>query len=141
MQRSDAVGLWLSDGLLPGVVIVLGGILLIRGIRWTESRYQHRLDERIAAAIDRTDVASESLKRSRMIVQAAGWVARVLLYLIVLFLALDVLGISLAVFYFLIRTPLADQDASEGSGVRQPSLAISVPLLQHVVLTEAGSHA
>ena len=95
----------LSDNLLPGVVIVHGASLLVRGIRWTESRYQHRLDERIAAAIDRTDVASESLKRSRMIVQAA------------------------------------DRDASEGSGARQPSLAISVPLLQHVVLTEAGSHA
>jgi hypothetical protein len=68
MQRFDAVALWLRDDLLPGVVIVLGGVLLIRCIRWTESRYQTRLDARIAAVIDRNDLpcsGSDLSQRSR----------------------------------------------------------------------------
>ncbi len=36
MQRFDAVGRWLRDHLLPASVIVLGGILLIRCVRWIE---------------------------------------------------------------------------------------------------------
>jgi hypothetical protein len=69
MQRFDAVGRWLRDDFLPGLIIVLGGVL-IRCIRWTESRCKQRLDARMAAAIKRSDVASESLKRSRAVRQA-----------------------------------------------------------------------
>jgi small conductance mechanosensitive channel len=96
MQHFDAVGLWLRNDLLPALVIVLGGVLVLRCIRWAESRYQNRLDAQIAAAIDRNDVASESLKHSRAVVQAVGWAARVLVYTVVLFFVLEVLGVPLA---------------------------------------------
>ena len=87
---------WLKNELLPGVVVLLGGVLIVRAIRWLETQYEEDIDAKIRAAIDRDDVASERLKRSRAILQAAGWAARVIATIATVSLGLHVMGLPLA---------------------------------------------
>jgi moderate conductance mechanosensitive channel len=115
MQRFEAVNLWLRDDLLPGLLVVLGGILLVRVIRWIETQYNEEIDKQIRAAIERNDVASEQLKRSRAIVQAVGWATAALAYMVILFLAVRALGVPLATLI----APAAVAGVAIGFGAQQ----------------------
>lgn len=91
----DTVTSWLSDGLLPALLLVVGGILIVRTINWVERQYERDIDTKMATAVDNDDVASEQLKRSRAIVQAVGWVTGATVRLITLGVAIHLLGVPL----------------------------------------------
>jgi small conductance mechanosensitive channel len=94
-MNTDALTPWLRDALLPGVLVLVGGALLLRAWRWGQGKYEREIDGKIAAAVDRDDVASESLKRSRAILQAIGWSVSAIATIAAVSLSLHVLGVPL----------------------------------------------
>jgi moderate conductance mechanosensitive channel len=94
-MNTEALTPWMRDALLPGVLVLLGGALLLRAWRWVEGQYERDLDGKIAALLDRDDVASESLKRSRAILQAVGWSVSAIATIAAVSLSLHVLGVPL----------------------------------------------
>lgn len=95
---TDTFTTWLGDDFLPGIVIVIGGVLIVRAVGWLERRHRRQLDSRIVASLDRDDVASERLKQSRAVVQAVGWAARVVVIVASLTFGVTVMGVPLATF-------------------------------------------
>jgi small-conductance mechanosensitive channel len=87
---------WLRDHGLPGVLVVIGGTLLLRALRWIEHQYEADIDARIRTAVDRDDVASERLKRSRAVLRAVGWATSVTVTIASASLAIHVMGVPLA---------------------------------------------
>jgi small conductance mechanosensitive channel len=86
---------WLRNDFLPGVVVIIGGVLVARGVRWVEERYRVDLDRRLHENFAENDVASERLKRSRAVVEAVGWTAVALVYIITLTLGINIMGVPL----------------------------------------------
>lgn len=91
----DLLTTWLRNGLLPAAAILVGGGLLVRVARWIEGRYRVGMDEQLAAVREEADDASEQLKRSRAVVEALGWCARVVIVSVALAFALNVVGVPL----------------------------------------------
>ena len=56
---------WLRNHLLPALILVVGSVLLVRLIHWGAHLWEADVDRRIHEAVDRDDVASEQLKRTR----------------------------------------------------------------------------
>ena len=92
----ESLSAWLRNDFLPGVLIVLGGLLLLRVVRWIEERYRQDIDAKIRAAVDRDDVASERLKRSRAILRAISWTASVVITIAAVTFGLHVMGVPLS---------------------------------------------
>src|SRR6476659_181118 len=84
-------GHWLSNDFLPGVVVVIGGVLVARSVRWIEEKYRVDLDRRLKESLEANDVASERLKRSRAVVEAVGWTAVALVYIVTLTLGVHIM--------------------------------------------------
>ena len=95
-QASEPFQFWLRNGLLPGVVILVGGILLARACRWIENHYRIDLDQRLTESVENNDVASERLKHSRAALQAIGWASVALVYTVTVSFALHVFGVPFA---------------------------------------------
>jgi small conductance mechanosensitive channel len=86
---------WLRNDFLPGVVVIIGGVLVARAVRWVEERYRIDLDRRLQETKAAHDVVSERLKRSRAVVEAVGWTAIALVYIITLTLGINIMGVPL----------------------------------------------
>ncbi len=86
---------WLRNDFLPGVVVIIGGVLVARGVRWIEERYRVDLERRLHENYAANDVVSERLKRSRAVVEAVGWTAVALVYIISLTLGVNIMGVPL----------------------------------------------
>ncbi|HEY4947621.1 MAG TPA: mechanosensitive ion channel family protein [Acidimicrobiales bacterium] len=76
-------------------MLLLGAGLTVRFAHWVGARRRHWVDVQIRGQIESGAVASEGLKRSRAISEAAEWVAVALTYFIASILAFDRLGIPL----------------------------------------------
>jgi len=86
---------WLRNDFLPGVVVIIGGVLVARSVRWVEERYRIDLERRLQETRAANDVVSERLKRSRAVVEAVGWTAVALVYIITLTLGVNIMGVPL----------------------------------------------
>jgi moderate conductance mechanosensitive channel len=86
---------WLRNDFLPGVVVIIGGVLVARGVRWVEDKYRVDLERRLTETYEANDVVSERLKRSRAVVEAVGWTAVALVYVITLTLGVNIMGVPL----------------------------------------------
>ena len=86
---------WLTNGLLPTVVLVLGALLVVRLVRWIGARYRADLDERAEASIEDGRVASEAMKRSRAVAEVLEWAVITLTYFVAGLLAIGQLGVPL----------------------------------------------
>ncbi len=86
---------WLRNHLLPALILVVGSVLLVRLIHWGAHLWEADVDRRIHEAVDRDDVASEQLKRTRAMVQATSWALTALVVVVVASLSITVLGIPL----------------------------------------------
>ncbi len=86
---------WLRNDFLPGVVVIIGGVLVARAVRWVEDRYRVDLERRLQETYDANDVASERLKRSRAVVEAVGWTAVALVYIVTFTLGVNIMGVPL----------------------------------------------
>jgi small conductance mechanosensitive channel len=76
-------------------VLLLGAALLVRFAHWVASRRRSWIDRQIRAQIESGELASEGLKRSRAVSEAAEWAVVALASFIAAILALDRLGIPL----------------------------------------------
>ena len=86
---------WLRNHLLPALILVVGPMLLLRLIHWAVNRWEADADQRIRTAVDRDDVETEQLKRSRAMVQATNWAITALVVIIATSLSIMVIGIPL----------------------------------------------
>lgn len=114
-MNSEALTTWLRDALLPAVVIALGDGLLLRWLTWLEHRSLRDYDAEIAAAVAHEDVASESFKRSRAILQAVGWAVWALVVVVSVSYALHVVGVPLVT----IVAPATAVSVAVGFGAQQ----------------------
>ena len=75
--------------------MIIGGVLVARSVRWVEERYRIDLERRLQETRAANDVVSERLKRSRAVVEAVGWTAVALVYIITLTLGVNIMGVPL----------------------------------------------
>lgn len=86
---------WFRDSLLPAVVLLLGSALIVRFAHWLGAVRRRGIDQRIKAAIESGQVASEGEKRSRALSEAIEWVVVALTFFVGTILALQQLGLPL----------------------------------------------
>jgi len=86
---------WLTDNLLPTVVLLVGAGIIGRAVRWVAARYREALDREVRDLIEAGGIVSERTKRARAVGQAFEWSAMALLYFLAGLLALRQLGIPL----------------------------------------------
>ncbi len=86
---------WFRNSLLPAAVLLLGAMLIVRFAHWVGAVRRRGIDERIKAAIESGQVASEAEKRSRALSEAVEWVVVALAFFIATLLALEQLGVPL----------------------------------------------
>lgn len=86
---------WLTNGLLPTVVLALGTLLFVRFVQWIGARYRSNLDTQIRSTIEAGHVPSEQVKRSRAVAEVLEWSAVTLTYIVAVLLAIRQVGIPL----------------------------------------------
>lgn len=111
----NALGTWARNDLLPGVIIVVGGVLCARFAAWVLGRYRSDVDARLAAVNKDYGTEAEQLKRSRVVAEALGWCVRVSIIAASVAYALKVMGIPLSTFV----APAAIIGAAIGFGAQQ----------------------
>lgn len=114
------MGAWARNDLLPGVIIVIGGVLCARLAAWVFDRYRSDVDSRLARVssdYSRDDGTTEAdqLKRSRVVAEAIGWCVRVTITAASAAYALSVMGLPLSTFV----APAAIIGAAIGFGAQQ----------------------
>ena len=89
----DDVSVWLRGDGLEIVLLILGGVLLVRFIGWIRDRFTERID---VGPDDANLVQSEASKHRRAVAQILAWVAAVLAWTVILALVLIRFGIPFA---------------------------------------------
>ncbi len=86
---------WLSNGLLPTVILVLGALLFVRFVQWVGARYRRNIDDQMRVTIEQGLVASEQTKRSRAVAEVIEWSMITLTWIVAALLVIKQLGIPL----------------------------------------------
>ena len=86
---------WLSNGLLPTLILILGGLLFVRFVQWVGARYRTNLDHQMRTSIEQGLVASEETKRSRAVAEVIEWSLITVTWIVVALLVIKQLGIPL----------------------------------------------
>jgi small conductance mechanosensitive channel len=107
------ISTWLRGAGLEIALLVLGGVLLTRFVKWTGDRITRRIDA--AAAHDDSLVRSEAAKHRHAIVQVLVWVAIAILWCVDVVLVLDRFGVPVAS----LAAPGAVLAAAIGFGAQQ----------------------
>jgi small conductance mechanosensitive channel len=92
---SHDLGNWLSDDLLPTVVLALGAVLFARFVHWIGARYHRVLADRTRALVEQGRPPSEEIKRSQAVAEVIEWGTVSLTYFVAAILAIRQLGVPL----------------------------------------------
>lgn len=91
-----AFELWLRNQLLPAVIIALGGVLVVRGIRSVERLVSRDIDSRARVTLETDEFGTEQVKRSRAMVQVTAWTVSSIAVIATFSYCLYTLGVPLS---------------------------------------------
>jgi moderate conductance mechanosensitive channel len=94
-MRAHVVSHWLSNNLLPTVVILLGAALAGRFVRWVGALHRAAVDREARHMIESGGVVPERTKRTRALSQAIEWTAVSIIYFVAGITGLRELGVPL----------------------------------------------
>ena len=114
-MRFDSLGQWLTDGLLPAVLIVIGSVLIARAVRSLTGLYARDLDAQAHQTLDAGQVVPETVKRSQAVTQAVSWAITSCAYFVAGLLALRQVGVPLTTLI----APAAAVGVALGVGAQQ----------------------
>ena len=86
---------WLTNGLLPTLILILGALLFVRFVQWVGGRYRTNIDQQMRESIEKGLVASEEAKRSRAVAEVIEWSTITVTWIVAALLVIKQLGIPL----------------------------------------------
>lgn len=111
----DVLGIWARNDFLPGVIVIIGGVLCARLAAWLLDSFQTDVDARLAEINGEHGSEARRLKRSRVVAEAFGWGVRAAIITVSSVYALSVMGMPLSTFV----APAAIIGAAIGFGAQQ----------------------